>query len=125
MLGDETFPEWTSAFMEGSSFEGNWEEGSEMRFLDPEGSGMLSEIAENRPHEFISIKHVGILNKGVEDYDSEEAKKWTPAYENYTFKEENGTTTILIDQDVSDEYKLMFEEQWPKALAKLKELCEK
>lgn len=45
---------------------------------------MTSEIAESRKPEFISIKHLGVVLAGKEDTTSEEAKKWAPAYENYT-----------------------------------------
>jgi hypothetical protein len=48
-----------------------------------------------------------------------------PAFENYTFKEKNGTTEVIVEMDINDEYKEMFEGMWPKALQKLKELAEK
>jgi uncharacterized protein YndB with AHSA1/START domain len=128
MLNDETYRKWTSAFAEGaegSYFEGSWDEGSDIRFMGPEGNGgMISVIAENRPYEFISIKHIGIINDGVVDTDSEEAQKWAPAFENYSFSENNGKTTVSVDMDIEEEYEDMFKEMWPKALKKLKELSE-
>lgn len=57
----ETFKAWTAEFAEGSYFEGSWNAGRKIRFLVPDGSGMTSTIAESRPHEFISIKHLGIV----------------------------------------------------------------
>lgn len=125
MLEDETYRQWTSAFTEGSHFKGSWEEGEKILFLDPDNNGMVSVIAENRLHEFISIKHIGVIKDGVEDTESEEARKWAPAYENYTFKEENGKTKLSIDMDIEEEYKEMFSEMWPNALERLKQLCEK
>jgi hypothetical protein len=47
------------------------------------------------------------------------------AHENYTFKESDGSTEVLVDMDSNGEYKALFEEAWPKALLKLKELSEK
>lgn len=125
MLHDQTYRQWTSAFHEGSHYQGSWEAGSKILFLGPEGSGMVSEIAENRPHEFISIKHLGIVNKGVEDTESKEAKKWAPAFENYEFLEKEGKTTLAVEMDIEEDYKEMFHKMWPKALQKLKELSEK
>ncbi|HET7360664.1 MAG TPA: SRPBCC domain-containing protein [Salinimicrobium sp.] len=125
MLEDKTYREWTSAFNEGSYYEGSWEKGSKILFLGPEGSGMVSVIAENRPYEFISIKHIGLVNKGVEDTESEDAKKWAPAFENYTFTEADRKTTISVEMDILEEYEEMFQKMWPKALRKLKELSEK
>jgi uncharacterized protein YndB with AHSA1/START domain len=130
MLEDATYREWTAPFNEGSYYKGDWTKGSEIIFLGPDPEtgkegGMVSRIAENKKYEFISIEHLGIIKDGVEDTTSEEVKKWTPAFENYTFKEKNGTTEVIVEMDINDEYKEMFEGMWPKALQKLKELAEK
>lgn len=130
MLEDATYREWTTPFNEGSYYKGDWSKGSKILFLGPDPKtgkegGMVSKIAENKCYQFISIEHLGIINEGVEDTTSEEVKKWTPAFENYTFKEKNGTTEVHIEMDINDEYKEMFEGMWPKALNKLKEISEK
>jgi hypothetical protein len=131
MLEDKTYREWTEAFNPGSYYKGSWEKGSKILFLGPDPAnpgvegGMVSRIKDNKLHEFISIEHLGIVKDGVEDTTGEEAKKWAPAYENYTFNEKDGGTELLVDLDLSDEYKDMFDEVWPKALKKLKELAEK
>jgi uncharacterized protein YndB with AHSA1/START domain len=129
MLTDATYREWTKPFHEGSYFKGDWSEGSKILFLGPdeEGGGeggMVSLIKENRLYEFISIEHLGMVRNGVEDMTSEEVKKWVPAFENYTFIQDGAETKLSIDVDTNDEYKAMFEEIWPKALQRLKELCE-
>src|SRR5512134_3383911 len=67
MLGPATYRIWTAAFTQGSYFEGSWEEGERIRFLAPDGRGMTAQTAENRKHEFISIKHLGYVKDGVED----------------------------------------------------------
>ncbi len=130
MLSETTYPQWTTVFNPGSYFKGSWEEGSEILFLgpNPDGQGeggMMSRIKENRLHEFISIEHLGMINNGVADTISEEVKKWTPSYENYTFLDKDGGTEVSVDMDIMDEYKTMFEEMWPKGLESLKELAEK
>lgn len=129
MLDDAPYREWTKAFNEGSYFKGNWEKGSKILFLGPDPvtgkeGGMVSRIAENRPYEYISIEHQGIIQDGVEDTTSEEAKKWAPAYENYTFNEKEGSTELLIDMDTTEEFAEMFEKMWPDGLARLKEIAE-
>lgn len=130
MLDDVTYRLWTTSFNEGSYYKGDWSKGSKILFLGPnpetgKEGGMVSRIVENKLYEFISIEHLGMINDGVEDTMSEEAKKWTPAFENYTFKEVNGKTSVFVDMDINEEYKEMFEEMWPNALQKLKELAEK
>lgn len=124
MLDDETYRQWTSAFAEGSHYKGNWKQGEKILFLDPEGAGMISVIAEFQPYEFISLKHLGIINDGIEDTESDDAKKWAPAFENYTFEEFNGKTKLSIDMDILDEFEEMFTEMWKNALLKLKVLSE-
>ncbi len=126
MLDAETYTQWTVPFSPGSNYIGSWEQGSEIRFCDASGtSGMFSKIKENRKLEFVSIEHLGMIADGVVDTTSEEVKKWTPAFENYTFTEVDGGTRVDIDMDIHEEYKAMFDEMWPKALAKLKEIAEK
>jgi hypothetical protein len=129
MLDDATYREWTTAFNPGSYYKGDWKEGSKILFLgpNPDGSGeggMVSRIAKNRPYEYISIEHLGIMKNGVEDTTSDEAKKWAPAFENYTFKEKDGATELLVDMDSEDGYAEMFSKMWPEALEKLKRLTE-
>jgi uncharacterized protein YndB with AHSA1/START domain len=131
MLSDATYRDWTSVFNPGgSSFEGDWSEGSTMKFIGPDpetgkSGGMLSRVKENRKPEFISIEHYGIIKDGVEDTTSDEVKKWTPAFENYTLNEKDGGTEVVVDIDTEKDYVSIFEGMWPKALARLKELAEK
>lgn len=129
MLDDQSYREWTKAFHDGSYYRGSWEKGAKILFIGPDPEtgaedGMVSRIAENRPYEFISIEHLGIVHNGVEDTTSEAARQWAPAYENYTFREQNGATEVAVDQDMADEYVEMFEKLWPKALERLKTLAE-
>jgi uncharacterized protein YndB with AHSA1/START domain len=132
MLGEGTYTEWTAPFNPagGSYFKGSWEEGADIRFIGPDPEtgkegGMISRIKESRKPEFLSIEHLGIMKDGVDDFSSEEVKKWTPAFENYTFASEGEGTKVSIDQDIESEYKEMFEGMWEAALAKLKEVCER
>jgi uncharacterized protein YndB with AHSA1/START domain len=124
MLGPETFKAWTAEFAEGSYFEGSWDEGQKIRFLIPDGSGMTSMIAASRPYEFVSIKHLGIVKDGVDDTESDAARSWAPAYENYTLSDAGTSTELKIDVEVTPAYEAYMEDTWPKALAKLKALCE-
>ncbi len=123
MLGDETYRAWTEPFHHGSRYEGGWEKGSNIRFLAPEEdgkvSGMFSRIAENRRHEYISIEHLGEIKD-----DKEVETEWKGAHENYTFKEKDRKTELLVDMDADDEFKEMFENIWPEALKKLKAIAE-
>lgn len=124
MLGDETYRKWTAAFSEGSYFEGDWAEGSQMRFLAPQGDGMLAEIAESRPNEFISIRHIGFIHGGVADTESDAVRAWAPAFENYTLTAVPEGTRLIVDQDITEDYEKYMTQAWPRALKILKSLCE-
>lgn len=124
MLGPRSYEEWTAPFGEGSRFEGTWEEGARMRFLSPSGDGMVARIAANRPCEFLSIQHLGCITGGVEDGESEMSRAWASAFENYTFRRIGGGTELLVEQDAVADFEQYLLGAWPKALAKLKEMCE-
>lgn len=132
MLDDKTYRVWTAPFNEGSYYKGDWSKGSKIIFLGPnpetgKEGGMVSRIAENKLYEFISIEHLGIINDGIEDTTSDAVKDWVGARENYTFKDKDDSTELLIELtgEIPDEFKEMFAGMWPKALQKLKEISEK
>jgi uncharacterized protein YndB with AHSA1/START domain len=124
LLGRESYRLWTTEFAEGSYFEGTWEAGTRMRFLVPSGEGMVAEVAEHRPQEFLSLRHIGFVKDGVEDTESEMAKALAPAFENYTLSYAGLSTHLAIDIDVTPEFEEYMTKVWPKALARLKQLCE-
>lgn len=124
LFDDKTYRQWASAFSEGSYAVGDWKEGSKILFLGSNGSGMTSRVARHIPNEYISILHLGMIANGVEDFDSEETKKWSGALENYSVQENNGATTLNIDMDSTEDFETYFRETWPKALEKVKALSE-
>lgn len=131
MLGIQnksTYEQWTALFNPTSSYEGNWTKGSKMLFIgtDEKGEkgGMVSEIAENIPNQFVSIRHYGLVQANVEITEGPEVEKWANGFENYTFEENNGITKVTVDLDMTEEFMDFMNETYPKALAKLKELCE-
>ena len=131
MLGlsdKSTYEQWTALFNPTSTYEGNWEKGGKMLFVgvDENGAkgGMLSRIADIIPDRFVSIQHYGMVQAGVEITEGPEVEKWANGFENYTFAENNGTTTVTVDLDTAEEFSGYMEETYPKALEKLKEICE-
>ncbi len=132
MLGissKSTYEQWTALFNPTSTFEGSWDKGSKILFLgvDEKGEkgGMVSRIAENIPNRFVSIQHYGLLKADQEITEGPEVEKWANGFENYTFEENQGTTTVTVDLDTTEDFVNYMNEKYPKALNKLKELCEK
>lgn len=132
MLGisnKSTYEQWTALFNPTSSYEGNWDKGSKMLFIgiDEKGEkgGMVSEIFENIPNRFVSIRHYGLVKANEEITEGPEVEKWANGFENYTFEENNGTTTVTVDLDTTEDFLDYMNDAYPKALDKLKEICEK
>ena len=128
MLSDATYRQWTSVFNSDSYFEGDWSQGSEIRFLGPDGdgslAGMIATVEENRPNELISLRYIGQIVNGEDDTTSEAAKSFMGAHENYAFSAVGGVTTVDVELDSEDEFVAMFDEAWPLALEKLKDMVE-
>lgn len=131
MLGlddKSTYQAWTAEFNPTSTFEGNWEKGTKILFIgtdeNGEKGGMIAEIAENIPNEFVSIRHYGLLKGNTEITSGEEVEKWAGGLENYSFEERNEITTVTVEIDIIEEYMDYFNTTYPKALSKLKELLE-
>lgn len=128
MLDDKGYREWTAEFNPGSFYKGKWQTGEKMLFIgvDDEGNegGMVSSIKACVPNKLVSIEHYGIVNHGKEITSGSEVEGWAGSLEEYRFEEKNGATLLKIALDTNKEFKSYFEETWPKALNKLKSICE-
>lgn len=132
MLGlsqKSTYEEWTAIFNPTSSYEGNWDKGSKMLFIGinekGEKGGMVSEVFDNIPNRFVSIRHYGFLKAGVEITEGPEVEQWANSFENYYLKENNGATEVTIELDTTEDFLDYMNQTYPKALDKLKIMCEK
>jgi Activator of Hsp90 ATPase homolog 1-like protein len=126
MLDPVSYKEWTKVTWPNSFYEGNWKQGENIKFISPGQGGTLATIIENNPYTFILAKHIAVINKdGTEDRNSDVAKGWVGTTEAYTFTEKNGGTNLQVEMTINPEWEKMFANDWPKALAKLKEVCEK
>lgn len=123
LWNDETYRKWTSVFMEGSYAESDWNEGSKILFLDGQGRGMYSTIDKKVPGEFMSFRHIGELKDGKEQ-PVDETKGWSGSTENYTLREADGKTELLVEMDIVPEMADYFNKTFPLALEKVKSLAE-
>lgn len=125
LWNDKTYPEWAKAFMPGSHAKSDWQEGSRIHFLSPEGDGMYSLIDKKVDNEVMSFKHLGMVKDGNEQPLDDESRKWAGAMETYYLKEENGRTILECEIDMQDEHAEMFNKSFPEAFRIIKELSEK
>jgi len=121
---DATYRQWVSIFAEGSHAISDWKEGSRILFVGPSGDGMYSEIVLMQTPEFMSFRHLGVMKEGKEQPSDEDSLKWSGAMENYTLLADQGGTTLTVDINVIDDFQSYFEEHFPLALQKVKEIAE-
>ncbi len=128
MLDKKFYSDWTSVFSPTSGFQGSWEKGKEIRFIgiDADGKtmGMISTVEENKPNQFVSLLHKGIIRAGEEIKDGPEKNEWAGAHENYIFEQQDGNTLLTIEVDSNSKFKQYLNETFPKALNRLKTICE-
>lgn len=129
MLAEKTYNEWVAEFNPTSRYRGSWDKGSKILFIgtseDGIEEGMVSRIKENIPNKFISVEHLGLRQGDKEITTGKEVEGWAGVLENYTFTASNGGTRLVIEMDANSDYKSYFEKTWPKALNKLKMICER
>lgn len=128
MIDREGYRLWTSEFNPTSCFEGSWVKGSKILFIgtDHEGKkgGMVSIVRENIHEKFISLEHTGIYQNGEEITTGPKVEGWKGSLENYTFSIENDLILVAVDLDADPDFRDYFLETWPRALEKLKNICE-
>ena len=129
MLDEKGYSEWTSVFTPTSRYIGTWEKGSKILFLgvDENGKagGLMSQIRENIPNNYVGIDHIGLLQGDQEITSGPEVEKWCGVSENYTFTGNNGSTLLKVEVGTNDEFESYLLETYPKALQILKAICEK
>jgi hypothetical protein len=130
MLSDIGYRNWTLEFNpKGSWYSGLLEEGQKIKFFglmdDGTMGGMLSFVKKMEMYKHIYFEHYGWIIKGEEKTSGEDIERWAPSFEKYFFeKVTNNKTVLIIEMESDEQYSDMMSKMWPKALIKLKELCE-
>lgn len=126
MLQPSTYVQWVEAAWPGSFYEGKWEQGEKIKFISENGSGTLAVIKELKLYEYLLAEHSAILGKGgIEDVTSDMAKGWVGTTESYYFSGDDTTTNLNVEIVTNPAWEKMFNDGWPNALKKLKEICER
>ncbi|WP_317228797.1 SRPBCC domain-containing protein [Clavibacter sp. MX14-G9D] len=124
MLARDTYEQWTGAFHEGSTYEGSWDEGAEIRFVGPgedgHAGGLVGTVIESRRDEFVSIRYDGEIDRGTVSRES----PIVGLHESYAFREADGVTTLDVELEVPDEWAASMREMWGEAVIALKRLAE-
>ncbi len=126
LWNDRTYREWTSAFSPDPQYAmpDGLVEGGRVHFLDGKGQGMYSRIAKLEPSRKLTFEHLGTIKDGRERPEDEEMRKWKGAKESYVIDPNGDGCELKVEVDVADEHAGSFEDMFPKALAKVKQLAE-
>ena len=120
---DETFREWASIIDPETYMVGELKQGNEVQFISAHGGyGVTSLVEEIIPNEFLLLRHnADTQDEGARSRENE----WTGGAERYSLVEHEGVTTLTTSFDVPTEMLEYFEEAYPRALGRVKELAEK
>lgn len=121
---DASYRNWTAIFSEGSHAVSDWKQGSTILFLSPEGEGMYSRIHTLESNRKMFFEHLGMAKDGQLQPETEETKAWKGAMEKYTLQEKGTATELIVSLDTLESHQEYFDDTFPKALARVKELAE-
>jgi uncharacterized protein YndB with AHSA1/START domain len=122
LWGNDTYPQWTAPFCEGSHAVSEWKEGDPILFLTPDGSGMFSTIERKEPCQRMTFRHLGEVKDGVKI-----PKDWgDAATEDYRLAEQDGITevTVVMGAAEGENFTEYLNATFPKALEELKRISE-
>lgn len=124
LWNDYSYRAWTAAFHPGSYAVSDWQQGSSIQFIGPNGDGIDSVISELIPNEKMLFTHQGELKNFKRIPNDPNGINWKDATESYTLAEKNGTTLLTVSLASEDEFVDYFSEAFPKALAIVKQRAE-
>ncbi len=125
MLDETTYRQWVKAFSPDSYYDGVWEQGADMLFLDPNMGGTKAVLEVVEPPHRILARHVALVDQqGVESTSGPMADGWIGSTEAYEFVPIGDATRLDIVIKTHEDFVDMFDAGWPAGLAVLKRLCE-
>lgn len=122
LWGASTFTQWASVIDPQTYMKGELIEGEKVEFISAQGGyGVTSLVAKVQAPKYLLLKHqADTQDEGVNEREQE----WTGGEESYVLEEADGLTTLTVTFGVPPTQEAYFEDIYPKALQKLKELTE-
>ena len=119
LFTQDSYKKWASAMNEGTYFEGNWEVGSIMKFLDPQNNGMYNLVTENIRFKVLGMKHLGWILKGELS-----PQNWDDSTLNYILEPSENGTLLKGTVNSLDEFVEFFNSKYPQNFEHIKRLAE-
>jgi uncharacterized protein YndB with AHSA1/START domain len=122
LLEDDYTKSWYHEFGEGVRSETDWIVGHPVKFFDAQDNGIFGKVLTKQPYDLIELEYDGVIVKGEEDRESEQARKTAGAREVYRLEEQDGTTVLTVTCDADERYFDEMAAAWDRALDKIAEL---
>ena len=119
LFTQDSYKKWASAMNEGTYFEGNWEVGSIMKFLDPQNNGMYNLVTENIRFKVLGMKNLGWILKGELS-----PQNWEDSTLNYILEPSENGTLLKGTVNSLDEFVEFFNSKYPQNFEHIKRLAE-
>lgn len=121
------YRQWANVFSNNAQFKGEWKEGEQIEFSDPDLGGTIALIEKLVLYDRIETKHVAMFgkDKAMESAAaSEDAKKWIGTQEDFYLDEADGITRLKVEIRTHKDFEQMFNGAYPLALEKIRGLVE-
>ena len=119
LFTQDAYKKWASALNEGTYYEGNWEEGTTMRFLDADNNGMYNIVEKNIPNRELKMTHLGWIYDGVLT-----PQDWEDSTVSYILEPNENGTLLTGKVNSLDEFVDFFNSKYPQNFEKVKKLSE-
>lgn len=119
LFTQDFYKKWSSAMNEGTYFEGNWQEGTVIKFLDPKNNGMYNLIEKNIPNKILKMKHLGWILQGELS-----PQNWEESTITYNVENAEDGTLLTAEVNALDEFVDFFNSRYPKNFELIKQLSE-
>ena len=119
LFTQDAYKKWASAMNEGTYYEGNWEEGTTMRFLDADNNGMYNIVEKNIPNRELKMTHLGWIYDGVLT-----PQDWEDSTVSYILEPNENGTLLTGKVNSLDEFVDFFNSKYPQNFEKVKKLSE-
>lgn len=125
LWSDLGYRKWTEIFTPGSYAESeDWKTGSLVRFLSPKGHGLYALIEEHIPNRSMIFKQLGLVNGGINQAIDAETAVWSGCKEIYHLDSSSSHPLLTVTLETQEESVNYFNEVFPKALARIRELTQ-
>ncbi|MEN2435368.1 SRPBCC domain-containing protein [Weeksellaceae bacterium A-14] len=122
----ETYTKWTQYFSEQPTIiKSDWKVGGRTLFVDHNNNGMVATISNlDEPNE-VTFNHLGIVENGEDDIESEKIKQWSGAPERYSLiLLDDGSVKLHVEIQIDPEYREVMDRGFTNGLQTIKKLAE-